>query len=55
METEKYVKLVHVKELLTLIKERDSFEWWTDSYKKYDRKVENTVEWLERNAKQGGI
>ncbi|MCI3197763.1 hypothetical protein GXP75_19245 [Bacillus sp. HU-1818] len=47
----KYVKLIHVRELLNLIKTRDSFYDWSDSYEKYDKKVKNTVEWLERNAK----
>lgn len=47
----KYVKLKHVKELLGLIKIRDSYYDWSDNYEKYDNKVKNTVEWLERNAK----
>lgn len=48
---EKYVKLKHVKELMKLIKEKDSYEYWTDEYEKYDKKVNNTIQWLERNAK----
>lgn len=47
----KYVKLKHVRELLNLIKTGDSFYDWSDSYEKYDNKVKNTVEWIERNAK----
>lgn len=47
---EKYVKLKHVQELLNLIKTRDSFYSWSSSYEKYNKKVENTIEWLERNA-----
>jgi uncharacterized protein YukE len=51
MEEEKYVKLKHVQELIGLIKKRDSFYDWSDEYEKYNQKVKNTVEWLERNAK----
>ena len=47
---EKYVKLKHVQELLKLIRTRDSFYNWSSSYEKYNKKVENTIEWLERNA-----
>lgn len=47
----RYVKLEHVKELLKLIKTRDSFYDWSDEYAKYNNKVKNTIEWLERNAK----
>jgi len=50
MEKEKYVKMKHVKELLALIKVRDGFMDWTNNYEKYNNKVINTVEWLERNA-----
>ena len=52
----KYVELQHVKELINLYKNRDSFHDWTESYAKYDRKIKNTIEWLERNAKtfEGG-
>lgn len=53
METEKYVKLKHVQELLKLIERRDHFFDWSKEYEKYDHKVKNTVEWLERNAKEG--
>lgn len=48
---EKYVKLKHVKELMKLINKRDSHYDWSDEYEQYDKKVNNTVEWLERNAK----
>lgn len=48
---EKYVKLKHVKELMKLIEERDSWEHWTDEYEKYDKKVDNTNQWLYRKAK----
>lgn len=51
MENERYVKWNHVKELIKLIKVRDSYMDWTDSYEKNDKKVKNTIEWLERNAK----
>jgi hypothetical protein len=47
-----YVKLEHVEELLKLIKTRDSFYDWSNEYEKYNRKVENTIEWLRRNAKK---
>lgn len=49
---EKYVQLIHVQELLKLIRKRDSFMDWTESYEKYDKKVKNTIEWIERNAKE---
>lgn len=52
MANEKYVKWKHVKELIELIGVRDIFMDWTDSYEKYDKKVANTIEWLERNAKE---
>lgn len=52
MGKEKYVKWKHVQELLKLIKTRNSFMDWTDSYERYDKKVKNTVEWLENNAKE---
>jgi len=48
---DKYVKLKHVKELMKLINKRDSHYDWSDEYEQYDKKVNNTVEWLERNAK----
>lgn len=48
---EKYVKLRHVEELLKLIHTRDGYYDWSDSYAKYHSKVQNTVEWLKRNAK----
>lgn len=47
-----YVKLKHVEELLKLIKIRDSHYDWSDEYEKYDKKVNNTIEWLKRNAKE---
>ncbi|EEK75654.1 hypothetical protein bcere0009_54900 [Bacillus cereus R309803] len=34
-----------------MIKKRDSFYEWSGEYEKYDKKVKNTIEWLERNAK----
>jgi len=51
MEKERYVKLKHVKELINLIKTRDRFHDWSTEYEKYNKKVENTIEWIERNAK----
>jgi hypothetical protein len=51
MEKDKYVKWKHVQELIRLIKIRDSFMDWTDNYEIEDKKVKNTIEWLERNAK----
>ena len=48
---DKYVKLHHIQELIKLIKARDAYEYWTDSYERYDKKFENTVELLKRNAK----
>ena len=52
MDKDKYVKWKHVQELLGLIKARDSVYDWTETYEKYDKKVKNTIEWLERNAKE---
>ncbi|WP_181279869.1 hypothetical protein [Bacillus atrophaeus] len=49
---DKWVQLKHVQELVALIKKRDSFYDWSDEYEKYDKKVKNTIEWLERNAKE---
>jgi hypothetical protein len=48
---EKYIELKCVQELLRLIKKRDGYYDWSDSYQKYDRKVKKTIEWIERNAK----
>lgn len=48
---DKYVKLSHVQELLKLIRTRDQYMDWTTEYEVADRKVGNTVHWLERNAK----
>lgn len=47
----KYVKLQHVQELLKLIDKRDHFYDWSDEHEKYHKKVKNTIDWLERNAK----
>jgi hypothetical protein len=33
-----------------MISTRDSFHDWSDSYEKMDKKIKNTIEWLERNA-----
>jgi hypothetical protein len=52
MEKEKYVKWKHVQELISLIKARDCYMDWSTEYEKQDRKVKNTIEWLERNAKE---
>jgi hypothetical protein len=49
---DKWVQLKHVQKLVALIKKRDSFYDWSDEYEKYDKKVKNTIEWLERNAKE---
>lgn len=48
----KYVRLQHVQELVALIKKRDKFNDWSTEYKKYDNKIKNTIDWLERNAKE---
>lgn len=48
---EKYVKLKHVQELIKLINIRDGYEFWM-SDDKCDKKVNNTIRWLERNAKE---
>jgi hypothetical protein len=50
MEEDKYVQWKYVKELLDMISTRDSFHDWSDSYEKMDKKIKNTIEWLERNA-----
>ncbi|HDR7641345.1 hypothetical protein [Bacillus wiedmannii] len=49
---EKYVKLEHVQELIKLFNARDRFNDWSDAYAQYDKKIENTIEFLERNAKE---
>ncbi|AIW03184.1 hypothetical protein CPT_Mater27 [Bacillus phage Mater] len=51
-QSQKYVRLDHVQELLKLIKHRDSFMDWTDNYDKFNKKVFNTVAFIERNAKE---
>lgn len=48
---DKYIKLKHFQTLMKLIEQRDGFEWWMVQYDKYDKKVNNTIEWLELNAK----
>lgn len=48
---DKYVELKHVQELVKLINKRDAFHHWSSEYENYDKKVKNTIEWLERNAK----
>ncbi|MEC0031078.1 hypothetical protein P4L24_24860 [Bacillus cereus] len=48
----KYVNLKHVQELIKLIKIRDTFWDWSNEYEKYNKKVQNTIEWIERNAKK---
>jgi hypothetical protein len=48
----KYVPLSHVKELLRLYEERDAFREWTDGYEKFDKKINKTIEFIERNAKE---
>ncbi|MGG1339122.1 hypothetical protein GH892_02325 [Bacillus thuringiensis] len=49
---DKYVKLKHVQVLLGLIKKRDSFYDWSDEWEEHNKKVKNTIKWLERNAKE---
>jgi len=47
----KYVKLEHVEELLKLIETRDRYMDWTNEYERLNKKVDNTIDWLKRNAK----
>lgn len=51
-QAQKYVRLDHVQELLKLIGTRDSFNDWTYEYDKANKKVSNTVAFIERNAKE---
>lgn len=50
MEEEKYVKLKDVEELIKLIRNRDSYHDWTNTYEELDKKVNDTIERLKRNA-----
>lgn len=50
MEEAKYVKLEHVQELLKLMKTRDMYMDWTDSYEEESKKVDNYIELLEMSA-----
>jgi len=52
MESDKYVKLKHVQELAKLYELRSSFYDWSSQYEQYTKKINNTLEWLERNAKE---
>jgi hypothetical protein len=47
---DKYVQWKYVAELLKMISQRDSFHDWSDQYEELDKKVKNTIEWLDRNA-----
>lgn len=47
----KYIELEKFQILVGLVKSRDMFHDWSREYEKLDKKVKNTVEWLERNAK----
>jgi len=47
----KYVRLDHVQELLKLIGTRDHYNYWSYEYDAANKKVSNTVEFIERNAK----
>lgn len=51
MKETKYVQLNHVTALLELIDKRNSYPDWMDGYEKYDKKINKTIVWLERNAK----
>jgi hypothetical protein len=50
MEEDKYVQWKYVKELFDMISKRDCFHDWSDEYEKINKKIKNTIEWLERNA-----
>lgn len=52
MKKEKYVKLKDVQELLSLIEARDSFEWWSQPYKSYEKEIKDAITCLESNAKE---
>lgn len=47
----KYIEIETVQELVRLYKKRDCFHDWTSEWDKYNKKIENTISWLERNAK----
>ncbi|QFP93437.1 UNVERIFIED_ORG: hypothetical protein Xoosp15_172 [Xanthomonas phage Xoo-sp15] len=52
MEEKKYVELKHVQELIRLMNVRNAVAYYEfDEYEKADKKVKNTIDWLERNAK----
>lgn len=47
----RYIELEYFQELMKLYKARDSFHDWSSEWEKYDRKIKNTIAWLERNAR----
>lgn len=47
----KYVPLSHLNELIRLFEERDAFREWTDGYSKFDKKINETIDFIKRNAK----
>jgi hypothetical protein len=50
MEEDKYVQWKYVKELIGMIGRRDCFHDYTKQYEELDKKIKNTIKWLERNA-----
>lgn len=50
-DKKKYIRLDHFQKFMELLNNRDRNYDWSDEYEKYDKKVKNTIEWLERNAK----
>ena len=46
----KYVKLIDVEEILSLIEMRDRYYSWSETYEKYDDQVKETIIELKCNA-----
>lgn len=50
MEDNKYVKLIDVEEILSLIEMRDVYYSWSETYEKYDEKVKEAIMQLKDKA-----
>ncbi|AHN66484.1 hypothetical protein Bcp1_007 [Bacillus phage Bcp1] len=52
VKEKRYVELRHVQELIKLMDQRNGIpDWEFEKYEKVSKKVKNTIDWLERNAK----
>lgn len=51
MESEEYVKLKRVEELIELFDCRVTFYEWTDDYAMYNKKIDEAITSLRRNTR----